>query len=69
VTVNELRLYLCSESSEILLVEDTVALPQHLVTLDSQVVVLAQVAHVEQLLVVLLEQAEWKGAYRGAMKG
>lgn len=42
--------------SKVLAVEDAVAVRQHLVTLYPQVEVLAHVAHVEQLLVVLLQE-------------
>ena len=44
------------QCSEILNVKDTVALLQDLVTLGSQVIILAQIAHIEQLLVMFLQQ-------------
>lgn len=43
--------------SKVLAIEDAVAVPEHLVALDSQMEILTDVAHVEQLLVVLLQQA------------
>lgn len=42
--------------SEVLVVKDDVALPQDLVTFDAEVEVLAEIAHIEELLVVLLEE-------------
>lgn len=42
--------------SEILCIENLIALPQHLIPLPAQIVLLAQVAHIEQLLAVLLQE-------------
>lgn len=49
------------QCSEILNVEDAVALLQDLITFGPQVVILSQIAHIEQLLVMLLQQTTNKG--------
>ena len=54
--------------SKVLAVEDAVAVAEHLVALDAQVEVLSDVAHVEQLLVVLLQQAAWGERYTGLIQ-
>lgn len=43
--------------SEILPVQDGVALPQDLVSLEAEVVLFSQIAHVEEFFVVFLEEA------------
>lgn len=43
--------------SEVLAVEDAVAILQDFVPLDAEVVILAQIAHIEEFLVVFLEHA------------
>lgn len=58
----------CGSVSKVFPIEDVVALPQDFVPLGSEVEVLAEVAHIEDLLVVLLEEAEWGGAYTGLIQ-
>lgn len=54
--------------SKVLSVEDAVALAEDLVPLGSEVEVLADIAHIEELLVVLLEEAAWGVAYMGLIQ-
>ena len=55
--------------SEILPVQDGVALPQDLVSLEAEVVLFSQIAHIEEFFVVLLEEAALGGGYMGVTKG
>ena len=55
--------------SEVLPVEDAVALTQHFLAHDSQVEVRSHVAHVKQLLVVLLEEEWCDGVVAGEAEG
>lgn len=41
--------------SEVLAIQDAVALPENLVSLGSKMELLSQIAHIEKLLVVLLQ--------------
>lgn len=44
--------------SKVLRIEDAVALPKDLVSLFAEVELLTKIAHIEQLLVVLLQKTE-----------
>jgi hypothetical protein len=54
----------CGSVSKVFPIQDAVALTQDFVPLGSEVELLAEVAHIEDLLVVLLEQPRW---LRGSM--
>lgn len=54
--------------SKVLAIEDAVAVAEHLVSLDAQVELLAHIAHVEQLLVVLLQQPSSEQSYTGLIQ-
>ena len=56
-------------SSEVLTVQDAVALLQDLVSFGAQVEFLSQIAHIEQFFVVFLEQTDLASRYMGAITG
>lgn len=51
--------------SEIFTIKDSVTFSKDLVSFGPQVVLLTQIAHVEQFLVVLLQQTKSRGSYIG----
>jgi hypothetical protein len=51
--------------SEVLAVEDSVALSKNLVPLGSQVELLSQIAHIKKFFVVFLEKSNWSRSYIG----
>ena len=51
--------------SEIFTIKDSVAFSKDLVSFGPQVVLLTQIAHVKQFLVVLLQQTKSRGSYIG----
>ncbi len=53
--------------SEVLPIKDSVTFLQDFVPLDTEVIILTQIAHIEQLLVVLLKQTKLQELYRGLM--
>lgn len=58
----------CGSVSKVFPIQDAVALAQDFVPLGSEVELLAEVAHIEQLLIVLLEQPRWGGRYMGLIQ-
>lgn len=54
--------------SKVLAVEDAVAVVQYLVSLHTQMEILAHIAHVEQFFVMLLQQSSSDLSYTGLIQ-
>ena len=51
--------------SKVFPIEDTIALAKYLITLETQVELLSNIAHIEYLLVMLLQKTEVNKKYMG----
>ena len=56
-------------SSEILSIEDSVALSQHFISFEAQMVFFPQITHIEYFFIVLLQQPRLNDNYIGATNG